>query len=90
MAPVRVEGPETWPDSLRTAVSLILNSPESMILAWGPDLHFFFNVAPVGVELPGQVDETAAAPREGVLDDGPGLVPAVGPSSSSPTRPPRR
>ena len=36
-------GPETWPDSLRTAVSLILNSPESMILAWGPDLHFFFN-----------------------------------------------
>ncbi|MBE7183096.1 MAG: PAS domain-containing protein [Methylobacterium mesophilicum] len=36
--------PETWPDSLRAALSLILNSPESMILAWGqPDLYFFFN-----------------------------------------------
>ena len=35
--------PQTWPESLRTALSLILNSPESMILAWGPDLHFFFN-----------------------------------------------
>ncbi|MGX7704044.1 ATP-binding protein [Methylobacterium sp. Gmos1] len=36
-------GPETWPEALRTALSLVLNSPESMILAWGPDLHFFFN-----------------------------------------------
>lgn len=35
--------PETWPESLRTALSLVLNSPESMILAWGPELHFFFN-----------------------------------------------
>ena len=35
--------PETWPTELRTALSLVLNSPESMILAWGPGLHFFFN-----------------------------------------------
>ncbi|MGF3024541.1 ATP-binding protein [Methylobacterium aquaticum] len=35
--------PETWPEALRTALSLVLNSPESLILAWGPDLHFFFN-----------------------------------------------
>ena len=35
--------PETWPTELRTALSLILNSPESMILSWGPDLFFFFN-----------------------------------------------
>ncbi|OAS24683.1 hybrid sensor histidine kinase/response regulator [Methylobacterium platani] len=35
--------PGTWPEALRTALSLVLNSPESMILAWGPDLHFFFN-----------------------------------------------
>jgi len=35
--------PETWPTELRTALSLVLNSPESMLLAWGPDLHFFFN-----------------------------------------------
>ena len=35
--------PETWPDHFKTALSLVLNSPESMILCWGPDLHFFFN-----------------------------------------------
>ena len=35
--------PELWPESLKTALSLILNSPESMILAWGPELSFFFN-----------------------------------------------
>jgi PAS domain S-box-containing protein len=35
--------PETWSSEFRTALSLVLNSPESMILAWGPDLHFFFN-----------------------------------------------
>ncbi|WP_294646238.1 PAS domain-containing protein [uncultured Aureimonas sp.] len=32
-----------WPSELRAALSLILNSPESMILAWGPELSFFFN-----------------------------------------------
>ncbi|MGY2053014.1 PAS domain-containing protein [Methylobacterium sp. JK268] len=35
--------PLTWPEALRAALSLVLNSPESMILAWGPELHFFFN-----------------------------------------------
>ena len=35
--------PETWPEGFRTALSLVLNSPESMILTWGPELHFFFN-----------------------------------------------
>ena len=35
--------PELWTSEFRTALSLVLNSPESMILAWGPDLHFFFN-----------------------------------------------
>ena len=35
--------PEGWPEALRVALSLVLNSPESMILCWGPDLHFFFN-----------------------------------------------
>ncbi len=35
--------PETWPAELRAALSLVLNSPESMILAWGPELTFFFN-----------------------------------------------
>jgi PAS domain S-box-containing protein len=36
--------PETWPDILKSNLSLVLNSPESMILAWGTDrLFFFFN-----------------------------------------------
>ena len=36
--------PEDWPQPLKTALSLVLNSPESMILSWGRDeLFFFFN-----------------------------------------------
>jgi PAS domain S-box-containing protein len=36
--------PATWPDILKSNLSTILNSPESMILAWGVDeLTFFFN-----------------------------------------------
>lgn len=35
--------PGDWPEGLKTALSLVVNSPESMILCWGPDLHFFFN-----------------------------------------------
>ncbi|KQP92219.1 PAS domain-containing sensor histidine kinase [Methylobacterium sp. Leaf117] len=34
---------ETWPCALRVALGLVLNSPESMCLAWGPDLLFFYN-----------------------------------------------
>ncbi|WP_237477022.1 PAS domain-containing protein [Lichenibacterium dinghuense] len=41
----RIGPPDTWPAALRTAVDLILDSPESMYLAWGPELHFFFNDA---------------------------------------------
>ncbi len=37
--------PETWPDAMRVAIGIVLNSPEAMILAWGPELHFFFNDA---------------------------------------------
>ncbi len=36
--------PAHWPVPLKTALSLILNSPESMILCWGrEELFFFFN-----------------------------------------------
>lgn len=34
-----------WPASLRCAVELMLNSPESMYLVWGPELVFLFNDA---------------------------------------------
>ncbi|SDM89086.1 PAS domain S-box-containing protein [Methylobacterium phyllostachyos] len=34
---------EGWPAALKVALNLVLASPESMFLAWGPDLTFFFN-----------------------------------------------
>jgi len=36
--------PDRWPGPLKTALSLLLNSPESMILCWDAgELFFFFN-----------------------------------------------
>jgi PAS domain S-box-containing protein len=37
--------PATWPQSLQTAVSILLSSRFSMWMAWGPDLTFFCNAA---------------------------------------------
>ncbi|MCI0755364.1 PAS domain-containing protein [Teichococcus vastitatis] len=37
--------PGEWPAALRAALNLMLNSPESLYLLWGPDLTFFFNDA---------------------------------------------
>lgn len=40
----RLGDPSGWPEALKATLSTILNSPESMILAWGrDDLTFFFN-----------------------------------------------
>ncbi len=36
---------EQWPVSLKNTLNLILNSPESMYLLWGPELVFFHNDA---------------------------------------------
>ncbi|GIE97564.1 SpoIIE family protein phosphatase [Paractinoplanes rishiriensis] len=37
--------PSGWPQSLRTAVSILLSSRFSMWMAWGPQLTFFCNAA---------------------------------------------
>jgi len=37
--------PESWPQSLRTAVRLILNTGHPMYIWWGPDLLCFYNDA---------------------------------------------
>ena len=37
--------PDSWPQSLQTAVSILLSSRFSMWMAWGPDLTFFCNDA---------------------------------------------
>src|SRR5690242_10441492 len=34
---------EDWPQSLRTAVSMMLESRFAMVVAWGPDFRFFYN-----------------------------------------------
>ncbi|HET9767443.1 MAG TPA: PAS domain-containing protein, partial [Thermoanaerobaculia bacterium] len=33
----------TWPQSLRTTISLMLESRFAMVVAWGPDYRFFYN-----------------------------------------------
>ena len=35
--------PETWPESLRSVVGLLLQSQFPMFVAWGPDLAFLYN-----------------------------------------------
>jgi PAS domain S-box-containing protein len=37
--------PQQWPQSLRTAVSIMLNSGHPMFLTWGPEQIFLFNDA---------------------------------------------
>src|SRR3954453_10795942 len=44
-APTPLGPPETWPASLRTTVSLVLNSRFPTYLAWGPELLSFWNDA---------------------------------------------
>jgi PAS domain S-box-containing protein len=34
---------ETWPQSLRTVISLMLASRFAMVIAWGPEFRFFYN-----------------------------------------------
>ncbi|HET8798068.1 MAG TPA: ATP-binding protein, partial [Thermoanaerobaculia bacterium] len=34
---------EVWPQSLRTAISIMLESKFAMVVAWGPDYRFFYN-----------------------------------------------
>jgi hypothetical protein len=40
-----VGNPDTWPQSLRTTLSILLNSKFPMFLFWGPELICFYNDA---------------------------------------------
>ena len=33
----------SWPQSLRTAISMMLESRFAMVVAWGPQLRLFYN-----------------------------------------------
>jgi two-component sensor histidine kinase len=37
--------PENWPQSLRTATAMMLNTQQPMFIAWGPELAFTYNDA---------------------------------------------
>jgi len=37
--------PQTWPQSLRTAIGLVLSTNHPMFIWWGPDLIQFYNDA---------------------------------------------
>ena len=37
--------PESWPQSLRSMVGMLLNSKFPMFVAWGPELGFLYNDA---------------------------------------------
>src|ERR1041384_346489 len=34
---------ESWPQSLRTTISIMLESKFAMVVAWGPEYRFFYN-----------------------------------------------
>ena len=44
-AATALSAPETWSQSLRTTISLLLASRHGMMLAWGPELTLFYNDA---------------------------------------------
>lgn len=55
--------PAAWPRSLCSALELMLDSPESMYLVWGPELIFFYNDAyrPIlGPRFPGALGQPLA------------------------------
>ncbi|KQP47629.1 hypothetical protein ASF44_23430 [Pseudorhodoferax sp. Leaf274] len=60
--------PDAWPEGLKVALSLVVNSPESMILCWGPELHFFFNETYIPLLGP-RVDWAMGSPFDEVWAD---------------------
>src|SRR5690242_10897719 len=54
----------SWPQSLRTALSMMLESRFAMVIAWGPDFRFFYNdrYTPIlGTKHPFALGATSAA-----------------------------
>ena len=60
--------PDEWPAAFRIALSLILQSPEAMYLAWGPERLFFFNDAYAPL-LGDKLDGAMGAPMREVWAD---------------------
>lgn len=61
--------PAGWPEALKATLSTVLNSPESMILAWGrEELTFFFGTGGAYLLLQRDILSTARSASE--LGDG--------------------
>jgi signal transduction histidine kinase len=56
--------PQQWPAALKTALNLILNSPESMYVLWGPQLLFFHNDAYAPILGPRKANALGAVMQE--------------------------
>ncbi|MDX3373138.1 SpoIIE family protein phosphatase [Streptomyces sp. ME02-6991-2A] len=65
--------PAHWPQSLRTAVSILLSSRFSMWMAWGPELTFFCNSAyrrdTLGSKYPWALGRSASEVWAEIWDD---------------------
>ncbi|MEV6071296.1 SpoIIE family protein phosphatase [Nocardia sp. NPDC052001] len=65
--------PAEWPQSLRTAVDILLSSRFSMWMAWGPELTFFCNAAyrhdTLGQKYPWALGRPAAEVWAEIWDD---------------------
>ncbi len=65
--------PQEWPQSLRTAVSILLSSRFSMWMAWGPELTFFCNAAyrrdTLGAKYPWALGRPASEVWREIWDD---------------------
>nr|WP_256659787.1 PAS domain-containing sensor histidine kinase [Pseudomonas sp. LS-2] len=59
---------DQWPAALKIHLNLILNSPESMYLLWGPDLLFFHNDAYAPILGP-RVDKAMGARMQELWSD---------------------
>lgn len=54
----------SWPQSLRTAISIMLESHFAMVVAWGPDFRFFYNdryLPVLGTKHPASLGKPGAA-----------------------------
>ena len=64
---------EDWPNSLRTAVRIVLSSRFSMWMAWGPELTFFCNDAyrrdTLGAKYPWALGKPASTVWSEIWDD---------------------
>src|ERR1700751_785480 len=65
--------PAAWPQSLQTAVDILLSSRFAMWMAWGPQLTFFCNAAyrrdTLGRKYPWALGRAARAVWAGIWDD---------------------